>query len=108
MVLGDLMVALVGGSIIGLLGKWLAPSGRDEIPLWLTVICGIGGVLIGTYAYTRLFADSTPGFDWWRHIWQVAFAAALVMSTATLMGRAATRTTRSRDRARASGRRGAR
>jgi hypothetical protein len=65
-------------------------------------------VLIGTYAYTRLFADSTPGFDWWRHIWQVAFAAALVMSTATLTGRAATRTTRSRDRARASGRRGAR
>jgi uncharacterized membrane protein YeaQ/YmgE (transglycosylase-associated protein family) len=105
MVVGDLMVALVGGSIIGLLGKWLAPSGRDEIPLWLTIICGIGGVLIGTYAYTRLFADSTPGIDWWRHIWQVAVAAGLVMGVSTLTGR---RVVRSRDRARPSGRRGGR
>jgi uncharacterized membrane protein YeaQ/YmgE (transglycosylase-associated protein family) len=87
MELGDLLVALVGGTLIGLLGKWVAPSGRDEIPLWLTIICGIGGVLIGTYAYTRVFDASTPGIDWWRHIWQVLIAAALVALAATLTGR---------------------
>ena len=58
MELGDLLVALIGGTVIGLLGKLVAPSGRDNIPLWLTIICGIGGVLIGTYALQP--ASSTP------------------------------------------------
>ena len=87
MELGDLLVALVGGTVIGILGKWVAPSGRDEIPLWLTIICGIGGVLIGTYAYTRFFDPSTAGIDWWRHVWQVAVAAVLVALAATLTSR---------------------
>jgi len=87
MELGDLFLALIGGTVIGLLGKWVARSGRDEIPLWLTVICGIGGVLIGTYVYTRVFDPSTPGIDWWRHVWQIVVAAALVALAATLTGR---------------------
>ncbi len=83
----DLLVALIGGSIIGLLGKWVAPSGRDEVPLWLTVLLGIGGVLIGTYLYSLFYGPSTPGIDWLRHVWQVVAAAALVMLAATLIGR---------------------
>ena len=87
MELGDLLVALLGGTVVGILGKWVAPSGRDEIPLWLTIICGIGGVLIGTWAYTQLFDPSTAGIDWWRHVWQVAAAAVLVALAATLTAR---------------------
>jgi len=41
------------GLIIGLLGKWVAPGNRDSIPLWLTVICGIGGMFIGSYENMR-------------------------------------------------------
>ena len=39
---------IVMGIIIGLLGKFFAPGDRDNIPIWLTVVCGIVGVVIGT------------------------------------------------------------
>ena len=35
------------GAIIGLLGKLVAPGDKDNIPLWLTILCGIGGMLLG-------------------------------------------------------------
>ena len=31
---------LIVGTVIGLLGKFVAPGNRDNIPLWLTVVCG--------------------------------------------------------------------
>jgi uncharacterized membrane protein YeaQ/YmgE (transglycosylase-associated protein family) len=87
--IGDILWALVGGTVIGLLGKAVAPGDRDRIPLWLTVICGIGGVLLGTWLYVDVagFNATTAGVDWWRHIWQVAAAAALVVVTAGVTGR---------------------
>ncbi|HYF71872.1 MAG TPA: hypothetical protein VD864_03570, partial [Nocardioides sp.] len=81
-----LLWALIGGTIIGLLGKLLAPGDRDNVPLWLTVICGIGGVLIGNFLYGLFYADNTRGLDWWRHGWQVVVAAALVAIAAGATG----------------------
>jgi hypothetical protein len=83
----DLLVALVGGAVVGVLGKGLASSGSDEIPLWLTVLCGIGGVVVGTYLYSVVFATTNAGVDWWRHAWQVAAAALFVAVAATLVRR---------------------
>ena len=34
---------LIVGTIVGPIGKFLAPGDKDNIPLWLTIICGIGG-----------------------------------------------------------------
>ena len=85
--LSDILMALIGGTIIGLLGKWVAPSGRDEIPLWLTILCGIGGVLLGTLLYSQFFDPTTRGIDWWRHAWQVVVAAVLVVAAAAMTGR---------------------
>ena len=94
--LWTLIVTLIGGVIIGLLGKWVAPGDRDNIPLWLTVLCGIGGMLIGSYLYAGLFDCSdmnncTNGIDWWRHVWQVAIAAILVVIAAAVTGRSRSR-----------------
>jgi uncharacterized membrane protein YeaQ/YmgE (transglycosylase-associated protein family) len=105
---GDLLVALTGGTLIGLLGKWVAPSGRDEIPLWLTIICGIAGVLIGTYLYSRFVGPTIPGVDWWRHVWQLTAAIVLVAAVESLALRQRARRVRSPGRARPSGRREAR
>lgn len=85
--LGTILWAIIGGTIIGMLGKWLAPGDRDRIPFWLTILCGIGGIIIGTWLYTQFYAPDTRGIDWWRHIWQVVVAAVLVMVAATVTGR---------------------
>jgi uncharacterized membrane protein YeaQ/YmgE (transglycosylase-associated protein family) len=87
MVLSDILVALIGGTVVGLLGKWLAPRGRDDLPLWLTVICGIAGVVLGTFAYGLVFDATTPGVDWWRHAWQIVAAAGLVVTVSGLATR---------------------
>ena len=47
----EIIGVIVAGIIIGLLGKFVAPSARDNIPIWLTILCGIGGVIIGWYVY---------------------------------------------------------
>jgi uncharacterized membrane protein YeaQ/YmgE (transglycosylase-associated protein family) len=85
---GVILWALIGGAIIGILGKWVAPGDRD-IPLWATVLCGVGGVFLGNWLYVDVFdfKGSTGGLDWWRHIWQVAVAAILVVAAASLLGR---------------------
>lgn len=86
--MGLILWTIIGGIIIGLLGKFLAPSGRDNIPLWLTVICGILGIIIGNYIYKGIWGyTNTSGFDWWRHIWQVVVAAVLVVVAAGMTGR---------------------
>jgi uncharacterized membrane protein YeaQ/YmgE (transglycosylase-associated protein family) len=85
--MGLILWTIIGGIIIGLLGKWVAPGDRDKIPFWLTVVCGILGILIGNYIYKGIWSYDTNGFDWWRHIWQVVVAAILVMIAASVSGR---------------------
>lgn len=75
---------------MGVLAKAVAPGEREQIPLWLTVLCGVGGVVAGTYAYGLFFNPETAGFDWWRHIWQVVMAVGLVMLAARVTGRSRT------------------
>ena len=89
MVIDDILWALIGGTVIGLLGKAAAPGNRVMIPLWLTILCGIGGVLLGTWLYVDVigFNATTPGLDWWRHVWQIAASAILVVIAAGVTGR---------------------
>jgi uncharacterized membrane protein YeaQ/YmgE (transglycosylase-associated protein family) len=79
---------IIAGIIIGLLGKFFAPGDRDNIPLWLTVVCGIGGVLIGYYLAAALgVAAATRGIDWIRWIISIIVAAVLVVIAASVTGR---------------------
>jgi uncharacterized membrane protein YeaQ/YmgE (transglycosylase-associated protein family) len=83
----DILGVLIAGIIIGLLGKFFAPGDRDNIPIWLTVLCGIAGVLIGYYVAAALGVEATPGIDWTRWIISIVVAAVLVIIAATVTGR---------------------
>jgi uncharacterized membrane protein YeaQ/YmgE (transglycosylase-associated protein family) len=78
---------LIAGIIIGLLGKFVAPGARDNTPIWLTILCGIGGVLLGWYVAGALGVANTNGVDWIRWIISIVIAAVLVVIASTLTGR---------------------
>ncbi len=88
----EIIGVIIAGIIIGLLGKFVAPGDRDNIPLWLTVICGIAGVLIGYYIAAALGVGATRGIDWIRWIISIIVAAILVMLAAAATGRRSRRT----------------
>ena len=78
---------LVVGTIVGLLGKFLAPGDKDNIPLWLTVVCGIGGMVIGDVIYRAFGGNGSRGLDWTQGIVTVLTAMVLVMLASGLTGR---------------------
>ncbi len=88
----DIIGVIIAGIIIGLLGKFVAPGDRDNIPIWLTVLCGIAGVLIGYFVADALGVGDTNGPDWLKWIISIAVAAVLVMIASTVTGRNSTRT----------------
>jgi uncharacterized membrane protein YeaQ/YmgE (transglycosylase-associated protein family) len=73
---------IVMGIIIGVLGKFVAPGDRDNVPIWVTILAGIVGVLLG-YGWL----GGTKGIDWLAFFVSIILAAILVMAAATLMGR---------------------
>ena len=83
----EIIGVLVAGIIIGLLGKFLAPGDKDNIPIWLTVLCGIAGVVIGWYVYTAFGGEETDGVDWVRWIVAIIVSAVLVVIASTVTGR---------------------
>lgn len=44
--LGDILAILLTGLVVGALGR-LAVPGRDPMPLWLTILIGIVGSIVG-------------------------------------------------------------
>jgi uncharacterized membrane protein YeaQ/YmgE (transglycosylase-associated protein family) len=83
----EIVGILIAGIIIGLLGKLVAPGDKDNIPIWLTVLCGIGGVLLGLVVYTAFGGNGSPGVDWTRWAVSIALAAVLVVVASTVTGR---------------------
>jgi uncharacterized membrane protein YeaQ/YmgE (transglycosylase-associated protein family) len=86
----EIIGVIIAGIIIGLLGKFVAPGDRDNIPIWLTILCGIGGVLIGWFIYTAFGGDGSRGIDWVRWLIAIAVAAVLVVLASALTGRSRT------------------
>ncbi|WP_235737333.1 hypothetical protein [Nocardioides alcanivorans] len=82
MKLDDLLLALVGGVVIGCIARALWPT----LALWAAVILGFLGMVTGTVIYLDVFgfAPDTPNIDWWRHIWQVATGVGLVALVAAI------------------------
>jgi uncharacterized membrane protein YeaQ/YmgE (transglycosylase-associated protein family) len=83
----EIVFLIIAGLIIGLLGKFVAPGARDNTPLWLTLLCGIGGVLLGYWLSGLLGVADTKGVDWIRWIISIIVAAVLVVIASTVTGR---------------------
>lgn len=83
----SLITVLLAGLVVGLLGKFVAPGGKDNIPISLAVICGIGGVVVGWYVYRAFGGNGSPGVDWTRWIVAIAVSAVFVVIASNATGR---------------------
>lgn len=77
---GTLISALVVGLIVGAIGRLIVP-GKQDIPIWLTIVIGIVAALIGT----AIMASFTSSF-WLTLIVQVILAAVGVYLVSMMRG----------------------
>jgi uncharacterized membrane protein YeaQ/YmgE (transglycosylase-associated protein family) len=69
-----IIVAIIVGLVVGVLGRLVVP-GRQNIPIWLTIVIGIVAALIGTFLANAMGVGDTRGFDWIEFVIQVLLAA---------------------------------
>jgi uncharacterized membrane protein YeaQ/YmgE (transglycosylase-associated protein family) len=81
-----ILMAIIIGAIIGALGRLVVP-GRQNIPIWLTIVVGIVAAFIGTLIARAFGVASTAGFDWIEFFIQVIVAAIGVALVAGMYGR---------------------
>ncbi len=74
MTVTGIFTAIIVGLIIGVLGRAVAP-GRQNIPIWLTIVVGIVAALIGSAIAGAFGVASTNGIDWIELLIQVVLAA---------------------------------
>lgn len=75
--IGTILWGIIGGAIIGILGRLILP-GRQNISMLWTVIAGIAAALIGGLIADWIGIGDTKGIDWWRHVIQLALAVLFV------------------------------
>jgi uncharacterized membrane protein YeaQ/YmgE (transglycosylase-associated protein family) len=84
MTIEGILGALIIGLIIGVLGRLVVP-GKQDIPIWLTIVVGIVAALVGSAIVGSL--RDTDGIDWIELFVQIALAAVGVALVASLWGR---------------------
>jgi uncharacterized membrane protein YeaQ/YmgE (transglycosylase-associated protein family) len=86
MPIAGIISAIVVGLIIGALGRLVVP-GRQNIPIWLTLLVGVVAALIGTAIARGAGLADTDGFDWIETLIQVLVAALGVVAVSKLWKR---------------------
>ncbi|HEX8347085.1 MAG TPA: GlsB/YeaQ/YmgE family stress response membrane protein [Actinoplanes sp.] len=86
MTVTGIITALIVGLIIGALGRLVVP-GRQNIPIWLTMLIGVAAALLGTVIARATGVADTNGFDWIELFIQVALAAIGVALVVGVAGR---------------------
>jgi uncharacterized membrane protein YeaQ/YmgE (transglycosylase-associated protein family) len=81
-----IITAIVIGLIIGALGRLVVP-GKQNIPIWLTLVIGVVAALLGTLLAGAFGVAKTPGIDWIELALQIGLAAAGVAVVAGARGR---------------------
>ncbi|HEU5471750.1 MAG TPA: GlsB/YeaQ/YmgE family stress response membrane protein [Actinophytocola sp.] len=87
MTVTGIIMAIIVGLIVGALGRLVLP-GRQNIPVWLTIVVGIVAALLGT-ALARAIGipTATSGIDWLELLVQVILAAVGVALVSGAWGR---------------------
>ena len=80
-----IITAIVFGLIIGVVARLVVP-GKQNIPIWLTILVGIVGAFIGTFL-AQLFGAPTGGINFIEIVLQIAVAAVGVVIVAGAYGR---------------------
>ncbi|MEV4625198.1 GlsB/YeaQ/YmgE family stress response membrane protein [Micromonospora sp. NPDC049523] len=87
MTVAGIITALIVGLIVGALGRLVVP-GKQNIPMWLHMLIGVGAALLGTViARAAGIATETAGIDWRELLVQVVVAAIAVAIVAGVGGR---------------------
>ena len=89
MTIEGIIGAIIIGLIIGALGRLIVP-GKQDIPIWMTILVGIAAALIGSAIVGPL--RDTDGVDWVELVVQVALAAGGVALVASMRGRRGSKT----------------
>jgi uncharacterized membrane protein YeaQ/YmgE (transglycosylase-associated protein family) len=74
MTVTGIITALIVGLIIGALGRLVVP-GKQNIPIWLTMVIGVVAALLGTVIARAVGVADTKGVDWIELLFQVVLAA---------------------------------
>ncbi|GAB2997267.1 GlsB/YeaQ/YmgE family stress response membrane protein [Mycobacterium bourgelatii] len=86
MTIHGVLSAILIGLVVGALGRLVVP-GKQRIPIWLTIVVGIGAALLGTLLADKLgIPTATPGVDWMELLVQVVLAAIGVAIVAGVYG----------------------
>lgn len=83
MTVTGIISAIIIGAIIGALGRLLLP-GKQDIPIWLTIVVGVVAALIGS-AIVGTMRD-TSGIDWIELLVQLVLAVIGVAAVSALRG----------------------
>lgn len=78
MTVTGIISAIIIGAIIGALGRLLLP-GKQNIPIWLTIVVGVLAAFVGTFLARALGVPTqTDGIDWLELLVQLVVAVIAV------------------------------
>lgn len=91
MTVTGIISAIIIGAIIGVLARLILP-GKQNIPIWLTILVGIGAAILGTFLARALgIPTQTSGIDWLELLVQLGVAVIAVALVAGVLGRRSVR-----------------
>jgi uncharacterized membrane protein YeaQ/YmgE (transglycosylase-associated protein family) len=86
MTIGGIITAIIFGAIIGAVARLLVP-GKQNMPIWLTVLVGIVAAFIGSWLARGVFHWTTKGFNFGETLLQIIVAVIGVLIVTLLWPR---------------------
>lgn len=80
--MGTVITLLLVGLIVGALARLVIP-GRNDMPVWLTILIGVGGALIGGLIANAVGIDER----WLAGVIGIAVAAGIILLTSGMTNR---------------------